>query len=134
VPEFKILSHIVEYMESTGTTYKLVQITVDQEFTDEINSNYQTKFTLSDIEKATDKCLAHEWLKHTAMGGTKYSFIGITPKGVGAARSKQKAQELKTSRTWLKKTSDYIEDHKGILIFFGSAIALATFILKVTGE
>lgn len=134
MPEFKILSYIVDHMESTGTTYKLVQLSVDQEFTDDINTKYQTSFTLSEIEKATDKCLAHEWLKHTAMGGTKYSFLGITPKGVGAARSKQRAAELEASRTWLKKASDYIEDHKGILIFFGSSIALATFILKVTGE
>jgi hypothetical protein len=132
--EFKILSYIAEQMEITGTTYKLVQLSIDQQFTDDINAKYQTSFTLSEIEKATDKCLAHEWLKYTASGGTKYSRLGITPKGVGAARSKQRAAELKASRTWLKKSSDYIEEHKGILIFFGSVIALATFILKVTGE
>jgi hypothetical protein len=134
VPEFKILNNVLEHMESTGTTYKLVELSVDQELTDQINKKYKTSYSLADIEKATDKCLAHEWLKYTAMGGSKYSFLGLTPKGVGAARSKQKAEELKSSRSWLKKSSDYIEDHKGILIFFGAVIALATFILKVTGE
>lgn len=134
MPEFKILSHIVEHMENTGTISKLVQFSIDQEFTDEINSNYQTNFSLQEIEKAADKCFAHEWIEHIAMGEGKYDYLGITSKGVGAARSRQRSEELKASRTWLKKTSDCIEDHKGILIFFGSAIALATFILKVTGE
>jgi|TARA_R110002050_G_scaffold268584_2_gene410725 hypothetical protein len=134
VPEFKILSFIVEHMESTGSTSKLVHLSIDQSFTDKLNSRFKENFTLQEIEKAADKCLAHEWLKHTALGDGKYGCIGITAKGVGVARSKERAAELKASRSWLKKTSDYIEDHKGILIFLGSLIALATFVLKITGE
>jgi len=134
VPEFKLLDNIIDYMESTGSIYKLVNLSIDEELVNEINSQNSTNYTLSDLEKAADKCLAHEWLTHATIGSGKYTSLRITPKGVGAARSKRKAEELKASRTWLKKSSDYIEDHKGILIFFGSCIALATFILKVTGE
>jgi len=134
VAEFKILNNIVDYMESTGSTYKLVTLSIDEELVSEINNKNNTNFTLSELEKAADKCLAHEWLTHASMGGAKYGSLRITPKGVGASRSKLKSEELKASRSWLKKSSDYIEDHKGILIFFGAVIALATFILKVTGE
>ena len=134
MPEFKLLNNVVDYMESTGSTYKLVTLAVDEKLVSEINSHNDTNYTLNELEKAADKCLAHEWLTHATMGGGKYGSLRVTPKGVGAARSKRKAEELKASRTWLKKSSDYIEDHKGILIFFGACIALATFILKVTGE
>lgn len=121
-------------MESTGSTYKLVSFSVDQDFVEEINKDNKTSYTLPDLEKAADKCLAHEWIAHTAMGAGKYGHLGITPKGIGAARSKKKAEELKASRSFLKKASDVIEDHKGILIFLGSALALATFILKVMSD
>ncbi|WP_166368488.1 hypothetical protein [Psychromonas sp. SA13A] len=134
MPEFKLLDNVIDYMESTGSTYKLVTLGVDEKLLNEINSQNNTTYTLNELEKAADKCLAHEWLTHATMGGGKYGSLRITPKGVGAARSRRKAEELKASRTWLKKSSDYIEDHKGILIFFGAVIALATFILKVTGE
>ena len=68
------------------------------------------------------------------MGVAKYGRLGITPKGLGAARSKKKSEELKANKSMLKKVSDAIEDHKGILIFLGSALALATFILKVMSD
>ena len=132
--EFYILNNVIDCMESTGSTYKLVSFSVDQDFVEEINKDNKTSYTLPDLEKAADKCLAHEWIAHTAMGAGKYGHLGITPKGIGAARSKKKAEELKASRSFLKKASDVIEDHKGILIFLGSALALATFILKVMSD
>jgi hypothetical protein len=134
VAEFKILNNIVDHMESTGSTYKLVTLSIDEELVSEINNKNNTNFTLGELEKAADKCLAHEWLTHASLGGAKYGSLQITPKGVGASRSKLKSEELKASRSWLKKSSDSIEDHKGILIFLGAVIALASFILKVTGE
>lgn len=132
--EFKILNNIVDHMESTRSTYKLVTLSIDEELVSEINNKNNTNFTLGELEKAADKCLAHEWLTHASLGGAKYGSLQITPKGVGASRSKLKSEELKASRSWLKKSSDSIEDHKGILIFLGAVIALASFILKVTGE
>lgn len=134
MPEFKILNNIIDYMESTGSTYKVVMISIDQKLVDEINKSNGTKLSLKELEIATDKCLAHEWLKYTSMGGGKYSSLGITPKGIGVARSKKKAEELKKSRSWLKKVSDYIEDHKGLFIAFAFLLALATFALKLMGE
>jgi hypothetical protein len=134
VPEFKLLNNIIDYMESTGSTYKLVSLAINEELVGEINNGNDTKYSLSELEKAADKCLAHEWLTHVNIGSGKYDSLQITPKGVGAARSKRKSDELKASRSWLKKLSDIIEDHKGLLIFLAAALALATFVLKLLGK
>ncbi len=95
MPELKILNHVIDYMESTGSTYKIVTLSVDQELVDQINSENKSLYTLAELQKATDKCLAHEWLQHATLGGGKYGSLRITPKGVGAARSKQKSEEQK---------------------------------------
>ncbi|MGP1721130.1 hypothetical protein [Shewanella frigidimarina] len=134
MPEFKILSNILDYMESNGTTYKLVDVSISEELVKEINDANKTSFTLADLHKAADKCLAHEWLKHNYLGENKYSNLSITPKGVGAARSKQKSDELKSSRSFLKKTSDYIEDHKGLFIALASLSGLVTLAIKILGD
>lgn len=91
-----------------------------------------TSYTISDLEKAVDKCVANEWVAHRSLGD-KYRSLGITTKGVGAVRSRARAEEIKASRTWLKKSSDYIEDHKGLFVFLGFLIALATFASKFLG-
>jgi len=134
VPEFALLNNVVDYMESEGLTYKLVSLAINDKLVDEINNGNNTNYSLSELEKAADKCLAHEWLTHVSMGGAKYGSLRITPKGVGAAISKRKSDELKASRSALKKLSDTIEDHKGLLIFLGSILALSTFTLKLLGK
>lgn len=133
MPEFKILNHVIDYMESTGSTYKIVTLSVDQELVDQINSENKSLYTLAELQKATDKCLAHEWLQHATLGGGKYSSLRITPKGVGAARSKRKSEEQKASRSLLKKASDYVEDHKGLFVVLGFLLALSTLSLKIFG-
>lgn len=120
-------------MESTGTTYKLVSLSIDQKFVEEINEDNKTSYTLQELEKATDKCLAYEWLTHIS-SGPKYGSLGITPKGVGAARSKRKAEEINSSRGLIKRVSDYIEDHKGLFVVLGFFITVGTFALKIFGE
>ena len=120
-------------MESTGKTYKSVRVSIDEKFVEEINEVNKTNYTLKDLEKATDKCLAYEWLTHKSCGN-KYGDLGITPKGVGAARSKRKAEEITASRSLIKRISDYIEDHKGLFVVLGFIVAVGTFALKIIGE
>lgn len=134
MPEFKILNNVLDYMESKGMTYKQVEITIDEELIEEINTVNKSSHTIEELQKAVDKCFAHEWLKRRGMGGNKYSHLQITPKGVGAARSKQRSDDLKKSRSFLKKASDYIEDHKGLFIVLGFLLAIATFGLKIFGD
>lgn len=133
MPEFNILNHIIDYMEATGSTYKTIIITIDQELVDQINNDNGTNYTLDELKKATDKCFAHEWIKPISMGSDRYSQLRITQKGIGVARSKRKSEELKKSRSILKKLSDYIEDHRGLFIVFGFLIALITLAIKLFG-
>lgn len=131
MPEFKILNHVIDYMESTGSTYKGVTLSIDQKLVDQINEENKTSYTLTELKKATDKCLAHEWLESAALGVGNYGRLSITPKGVGAARSKRKSEAQKASRGTLKKASDYVEDHKGLFVVLGFLLALATFSIKI---
>lgn len=132
--EFKLLNNILDFMESNGTTYKMVEVSINQDLVEEINTVNKSSHSLEELQKAADKCLAHEWLKHSYLGDDKYAHLKITPKGVGAARSKNKSDELKSSRSFLKKASDYIDDHKGLFIVLGFLLALATFSLKIFGD
>lgn len=130
MPEYALLNNVVDYMEANGYTYKTVTLDIDDKLVQEINEARKEKFTLTQLEKAADKCLAHEWLNH-AFIGSKYKGLQITPKGIGVARSKKRADELKANRSHLKKASDYIEDHKGLFVVLGFLLALATLALKV---
>ncbi|PUE24747.1 hypothetical protein B9Z39_13650 [Limnohabitans sp. JirII-29] len=132
MPEFKILANIIDFMEADGVTAKVVTFAVDEQFADHINSKYGTSYSVSDLEKAVDRCIANEWMDHRSLG-EKYKYLGITTRGVGAARSRARAEEIKASRTWLKKASDYIEDHKGLFVVLGFLVALATFASKFFG-
>lgn len=132
MPEFKILASIIDFMEANGVTAKEVTFSADQQLADEINSKYGTCYSVGDVEKLVDKCIANEWVTHQALG-EKYKHLGITTKGIGAARSRARTEEIKASRTVLKKASDYIEDHKGLFLVLSFLVALATLSSKFFG-
>lgn len=134
MPEYKILNLILENMEATGSTHNVVRVNIDQKMVEEVNLKNGTNFLLTVLQKATDKCLAHEWLEHTSIGSGNYFHLKITPKGIGVARSKTAVDEKKASRSKLKKVSDYIEEHKGIFALLGLIIALSTFAAKFLGK
>lgn len=129
MPEFKIMGNCIAFMEANGATYKTVTFSIDQELADEINAKHNINYTINDLQKATDKCLAHEWIERLSLD-REYTNLRITPKGIGATRSKAKSEELKASRSCLKKTSDYIDDHKGLFVVLGFLLTLATFASK----
>lgn len=127
--EYQILDHFVEHLENNGLTHNLYSLSINQLFIDQLNSRYNTANSLDDAYKASDKCLANEWIEiqSKTLDRKRYNNLGITKKGIGVIRSKRKADEQKASRSFLKKTSDYIEDHKGLFIllsFIATLIAL----------
>jgi hypothetical protein len=132
VPEFKILENVISDMEANGLTANVVIFDVDQNLVDAINLKHATNYQIADLEKAVDKCVANEWIAHRSLG-QRYGYLGITSRGVGAARSRAKAAEIKASRTRLKKISDYIEDHKGLFAVLGFLVAAATLAAKLIG-
>ena len=130
--DFHILWTIISYMEANGATYKTVTFSIDQEMAAEINEAHSTKYSLDELKKSADRCLAYEWIERTSLD-SGHRNLRLTPKGIGAARSKAKSDQAKASRSLLKKASYYIEDHKGLFVALGFLLALATFASKFLG-
>ena len=129
--EFDVLAIFVDEMESEGLSRKLIRLSVDDAFVGRLSAKLGVSTSLEPLQKLTDRCLANEWLEHTSMGCGQYGFLAITTTGLGVVRSKQKSEEVKRSRSNLKKLSDVIEDHKGLFIALGALLALATVALKL---
>lgn len=122
--EFYILENIVDCMEENGVISAHVTLSVNPTLVEEINKKHKTNLSLSELEKAADICLAREWLKYAYMGTKKYESLKISATGVGIVRSRRNAEEKKKSRTPLKKVSDFIEEHKGIITFITAMVAI----------
>ena len=134
--DIALLYFMVDLLEEKGVTHKLEMFTINESLLSKVNQKFNTQFSLPDFEKAADKCLAHEWIEKITkdLAINKYNNLGITQKGIGVARSKRKADELKANRNFLKKASDYVEEHKGLFILLGSIIGLTMLGLKIFGE
>lgn len=128
--EYDLLESIVIFMEKEGTNYKTVTFNIDNDQVEEIYDFIGKEYTIEQLEGAVDICLAHEWIEHRSMSG-KYNNLGLTEKGIGVVRSKRKQKEILNNRTLLKKTSDYIEDHKGLFVFLSFTIALTSLLITV---
>lgn len=131
VSEEDILRVFVEEMETRGENRKLVSLDVNQPMLERINSAKGSNIDLEQLRRMADRCLANEWLEHTVMGAGKYGHLSLTTTGVGVVRSRQRKEDALAKRTLLKKASDYIEDHKGLFVALGAAIAVMGLLLNV---
>ncbi|MBV5326988.1 MAG: hypothetical protein JZU65_05025 [Chlorobium sp.] len=129
--EFDFLAIFVDEMESEGLGRKLIRLSVDDAFAGPLSAKLGLSTSLEPLQKLADRCLANEWLEHTVLGCGQYGFLAITATGLGVVRSRQKSEEVKRSRSNLKKVSDAIEDHKGLFIALGALLALVTVALKL---
>jgi len=130
ITEFDILELYVCEMESEGANRNLVRISVDECMVSAFRDKFGVEVTLENLHRLADICLANEWLEHRVMAG-KYGQLGLTTTGLGVVRSRQRKAEALANRTSLKKVSDYIEDHKGLFVALGAAIAVAGLLLKL---
>jgi len=127
-----ILNHMVEFMEKNGSTRNTVFFDIDEKLVNEIYDSTGNQYALEELQKAADKCIAHEWISRQTISG-KYHCLGISEKGVGIVRS-IRAQELaKKNRKPLKKLSDFIEDHKGLMVALMFIVALSGVLVKFIG-
>ena len=131
ISEEDILRVFVEEMEMRGQSRKLVRLDIDESMVKNINKAKGTNIGLDQLYKFGDKCLANEWLEHTVMGAGKYGHLSLTTTGLGIVRSRQRKEKVLATRTWWKKASDYIEDHKGLFLALGAAIAIAGLLLNL---
>ncbi len=129
--EYKLLIHILEFCEENGNSYKNVHFDIDHELVEELYERYHFEPSLDDLKALADRCYAREWLEHMYIGGGRHSGLKLTSKGMGVAISKRKVEEERVSRTFLKKTSDYIEEHKGIFVLLGAIAAIASVVATI---
>jgi len=134
--DLALLYFVVDLLEEKGVSHKLEMFTINESLVVRINYKFSTSFSIIELQKAADKCTAHEWIEKITkeIAGNKHTNLGITQKGIGVARSKRMADEIKAKRSFFKKASDYIEDHKGLFILLGSIIGLTMLALKIFGE
>lgn len=131
--EYDLLEVFVDEMENRGENRKLIRFSIDDDMVVRISKKHGGNFTLDQLHRHADKCLANEWLEHKVMAG-KYEALGLTTRGFGVVRSKQRQKENLANRPFLKKASDFIEDHKGLIIAIGVVIAFATLMARLFSE
>jgi hypothetical protein len=129
VSEEDLLNIFVEEMENRGQNHKMVRLDINDSLLGRINSAKGTAISLEQLYKMADRCLANKWIEHTIIGGGKYSQLSITATGAGIVRTRRREEQAKSQRTLWKKISDGVEDHKGLFVALGAAIALLTFLL-----
>lgn len=128
--EFDLLEIFVTEMEQRGQKRNLIRFDIDEKMAVAVSDKIGIPVTLEEIQKLADRCLANEWLEYSMMAG-KYGQLGLSAAGFGVVRSRQRKQEMLTNRSATKKFSDYIEDHKGLFVALGVAIALGGLLLRL---
>jgi len=131
--EKAILSYFVNEMESKGLTKNSVLITFSDAVLQEINNNYSTSLNDENLDTYINKLLASEHIKQRCMSGCKNSNLQITSKGVAVITSLRAKEELLQNRTFLKRVSDFIDNHKGIISLIAIVLALVSFVLRLKG-
>ena len=131
--EKAILSYFVEKMECKGYTRQTVLVSFTDEVIDEINIKYSTPISEETIDMYINKLVASEHLTHRCLSGCKNSNMQVTSKGVAVITSLRVKEEQLKNRTLLKKVSDFIDEHKGVLTLTAILLALASFVLRLKG-
>ena len=127
---FTFLKVFYDGMENEGVNPNLYRIDIDDKFVSELNSKIKDTLTLDDCKKLSDICFANECLKHTVMGG-KYVFLQLTPSGIGLVKSKQIQIETLENRSFLKRLSDFVIEHKGVFILGSFAVFLLSLLVSL---
>lgn len=125
-----ILNNVVNFMEKNGATRSTVSFGIGEDTVEDIYKETGHQYSIEELQKAADKCIAHEWIKHKSIS-EKYGHLEITEKGVGIVRSIRQQELARKNRKPLKKLSDFIEDHKGLVAFLLLLIALAGLLIKL---
>lgn len=129
-----ILFHFVDTMEKEGHTINIVHISFTDSEREIINQKYKIQITIEKMEEVLNRLLSHEYLKYTTMGGEPFSNLQLTLKGLGIVNSIRSKEEQKKQKSFLKRASDYVEDHKGLFLALGFVIALTTLFLNLKGK
>lgn len=129
--EYRLLIHILECCKGSGNRHDHVRFDVDHKLVEELYDRYGFQPSIDELKKIVDRCYSREWLEHAYLGSGRHNGLKLTTKGMGVATSKRKSEELRKNRSLPKRTSDYIEDHKGLFLLLGSFIAITGLIISI---
>ncbi len=132
--EYKLLIHILELCEENGNRPGDIHFDVDHKLVEALYDRDGIQPSIDELKAIVDRYYARGWLGHAYLGSGRHNGLKLTPKGLGVAISKRKSQELSKNRPVMKKASDYIESHKGLLVLLGSLIALSSLIISISTE
>ncbi len=132
--EYNFLDLFYQEMLERGRANNLVRLSVDARMMEGIYAKSGISVTEGDLQIIADICLANSWVKHTTLDVGQYGNLQLTTTGFGVAKSKRKQAEQLNNRSMVKKTSDYIEEHKGLFMLLGFIIALAGLLFNFYGS
>lgn len=127
---YEILKVFYQKMIDSGSTYKCINMDIDAGFVENLHQVSKIKMDLEDLQSEIDKCLANEWIEHAEMG-FQYNSLRLTTTGLGLVKSKNRKLEECIKRSYLKRLSDYIEDHSGIFVLFSFIVSFFSLLVAV---
>jgi len=127
-----ILSYFVDEMEREGHTYKTIQVSFTPETITTINKKYDIEISNEDREKLLNKLIANEYINYTGLCG-QFNRMSITPKGVGIVKSLRSKAEQLQNRTIIKKFSDAVTEHQGVVTIIGVSLVILGLLLRYKG-
>lgn len=132
--EYDFLDLFYQEMLGQGQAHDLIRLSANARMVEEIYKKTSISITENELQQFADICLANSWVKHTTIGTGKYGNLQLTTTGFGVAKSKRKQAEALNNKSHLRKTSDYIEEHKGLFIFLGFLVAVVGLIISYYGK
>ncbi len=131
--EYDLLDFYYQRMLDEGSGRNLVRFSIDNQLVEIIYEKTDHSLSESELQKLADVCLANNWLEHTSMAG-KYGNLCLSTTGLGIATAKRRQKEIESNKSFLKKTSEYIEDHKGLFLLLGALVAIVGVVIKLYGS
>jgi hypothetical protein len=131
--EYDFLNLFYEEMLAQGQAYNLIRLSANARMVENIYEKMGILITENELQQVADICLANSWVQHTVMGVGKYGYLQLTSTGFGVAKSKKMQSEILSKKSFFRKTSDYIVEHKGWFIFLGFIVAVLGLIIKYNG-
>jgi|GEM_PF-662970 len=128
--EYDFLDLFYQEMLVQGQAHNLIRLSANARMVEDIYEKTRISITENELQQVADICLANSWVNHATMGSGKYGNLQLTTIGIGVAKSKKKQSEILSKKSILKKSSDYIEEHKGLFIFLGFVVAVVGLIIN----
>ncbi len=131
--EYAFLNLFYQKMLEEGQRHNLIDLSVDNRMVEDIREKFGISLTEESVRALADICSANNWIQHIYMGAGNYEHLQLTTTGFGVVRSKRMQAEASKKRSTMKKSSDFIEDHKGLFTILGAIIGIIGVLIAIYG-